>query len=156
MHLLLIILSSRLGCISKLTGRLASWSIWSLEGTIYDSDYVAQMPVENSADTKSNNSGSSASSDTLDVLFRIPECIDSILDGRRQCSFDDVPLCKQALTQIASHLKACHSQFWELQGDWKSATCAGNFCLLCGLLTIIPTGNREARACGEGAGANGH
>ncbi|KAG1749575.1 hypothetical protein EDD22DRAFT_1053037 [Suillus occidentalis] len=93
-----------------------------LERTIYDSDYVPQ--VENSTDTESNNSGSSVLSDPPDVLFHIPECIDSILDGRRQISFDDVPLCKQALVQIASHLKAFHSQFWGLQGDGKCTTCA--------------------------------
>ncbi|KAG2066973.1 hypothetical protein BDR04DRAFT_1105810, partial [Suillus decipiens] len=34
-----------------------------------------------------------------------------------------VPLCKQALAQIAVHLKACHSQFWGLPGDGKCTTC---------------------------------
>ncbi|KAG2065381.1 hypothetical protein BDR04DRAFT_1108525, partial [Suillus decipiens] len=39
-------------------------------------------------------------------------------------SSTDVPLCKQALAQIAAHLKACHSQFLGLQGDGKCTTCA--------------------------------
>jgi hypothetical protein len=73
--------------------------------------------MKNSADTESNNSDSSTLSDPPDVLFHIPECIHSILDGRRQFCFDDGQFCKQALTQVASHLKACHGQFLGLQGD---------------------------------------
>ncbi|KAG1812488.1 uncharacterized protein BJ212DRAFT_1369974 [Suillus subaureus] len=63
------------------------------ERTMYDSDYVPQMEI--SADTESDDSGSSGSSalsDPPDILFHIPKCIDSILDGRSQFSLDDVPL----------------------------------------------------------------
>ncbi|KAG1790158.1 uncharacterized protein HD556DRAFT_1446314 [Suillus plorans] len=96
-----------------------------LERTMSDSDYVPEMARENSTDTSnSGSSGSSALSDPPHVLFHVPECVNSILDGRSQFSFDDVPLCKQALTQIASHLRACHGQFWGLQGDGKCTTCA--------------------------------
>ncbi|KAG2067203.1 hypothetical protein BDR04DRAFT_1105572, partial [Suillus decipiens] len=35
-----------------------------------------------------------------------------------------MPLCKQALAQIAVRLKACHSQFLGLQGNGKCTTCA--------------------------------
>ncbi|KAG2739165.1 hypothetical protein P692DRAFT_20387274 [Suillus brevipes Sb2] len=117
-----VVLTAGLYWVYHEVDRPSSCELEYLERTIYDPDYVPQM--ENSTDTESNNSGSSVLSDPPDVLFHIPECIDSILDGRRQFSFDDVPLCKQALDQIASHLKACHSQFWGLQGDGKCATCA--------------------------------
>lgn len=68
----------------------ADWSssceLEHLERTIYDSNCLPQM--ENSADTDSNSSGSSALSDPPDVLFHIPEFIHFILDGHRQFSFD--------------------------------------------------------------------
>lgn len=91
-----------------------------------DQDYVPQ--TENSTDTESSGSpgslGSSVLSEAPNVLYHVPSCIFSILNGRRQFSFGDVPLCKQALAQIAAHLKACHSEFWGLQGNGECATCA--------------------------------
>ncbi|KAG2075055.1 hypothetical protein BDR04DRAFT_1091876, partial [Suillus decipiens] len=101
---------------------------------MHDQDYVPQ--TENSTDTESNNlssPGSSVLSEPPDVLYHVSSspCTHSILNGRRQFSFDDVPLYKKALVQIAVHLKACYSQFWGLQGDRKCTTCVRIVCFLC-------------------------
>lgn len=122
-----------------------------------DPDYVPQ--TENSIDTQSDNSGPSALSDSPAIIFHIPDCINAIM-ACNKFSFDDVPLCKQAFTQISAHLRACHSQFWGLQGNGKCATCTAIVYLLSHLshsqLTcIVPTGDGEARACGERARADG-
>ncbi|KAG1860894.1 hypothetical protein F4604DRAFT_1788753 [Suillus subluteus] len=118
------------------------------EKTMDDPDHVPQ--TENSTDTQSDNSGSSALSDPPSIIFHVPDCIDAII-GYDRFSFDDVSLCKQGLAQIAAHTRACHSQFWGL-GDGECTTCTAVVCLLCHvchlhtLTSIVPTGNREARA----------
>ncbi|KAG2070337.1 hypothetical protein BDR04DRAFT_1100296 [Suillus decipiens] len=111
--------------------RPSSYDIY-VETPMDDPDYVPQM--ESSTGTESNNSSSPVSSilsETPDVLYHVSACIESILNGRSQFSFEDVPLCKQALAQIAVRLKACHSQFLGLQGDGKCTTCAKIVCFLC-------------------------
>lgn len=93
---------------------------------INDPDYNPETPHPSVSMTSSESSEvSSALSEPPDVIFSIPGCVEDIMNKRVKFSFEDIPRCKQALVQIAAHLKASNSLFWGLPGNGKCSACTG-------------------------------
>jgi len=59
------------------------------EKTMDDPDYVSQPESDNSQDAESDNS--STLSNPPAIIFHSPDCIESLLNGHSQFSFNDVP-----------------------------------------------------------------